>query len=171
MKVIVLDFDGVLNSRGSFLYETRKRDALDEFQKEEVCPVNETLCNVCCSNFQYILDKVPDAKIVISSSWRNLYELDWLKDKLSTYGIDSSRVIDKTPSVFSGDRGREVKLWLNDHPDVKEYVILDDNRVDGFDEDVFVRTSWNAGLTLEHSLKAIQILGIKLSVVNRDLYV
>src|SRR6202158_2602282 len=85
MKVIFLDFDGVLNSAASFVLEARFRKENKVF--DDLCPVNETLCHICTSNFRHILDEVPDVKIVISSSWRNLFELEWLKDKLQEYKI------------------------------------------------------------------------------------
>src|SRR5574337_1246935 len=99
MKVIFLDFDGVLNSAASFLMEDRKRRGKGRRHRESFEPVNQTLCHVCTSNFKYVLDKVPDVKIVISSTWRECYDMDWLKAKLESYGIDPKRVIDKTPSI------------------------------------------------------------------------
>lgn len=157
MKVIFLDFDGVLNSAASFVMETRIRKDLP---KGSLCPVNQTLSNVCCSNLQYILEAVPSAKIVISSAWRTMFELDWLKAKLASYGIDSTRVVDATPHSFSGPRGREIQQWLEAHPQVKEFVILDDNYIGGgFTEKEIVTTTWTVGLTLTHALQAIKILG------------
>jgi hypothetical protein len=161
MKVIFLDFDGVLNSAASFMAETRKKRKLAETDPEaaKAYRVNETLCSTCTSNFQRILDKCPDAKIVLSTTWRNLYEMDWLKAKLASYNIDSSRVIGKTPAMFNRLRGTEIADWLEDHPEVTHYVILDDNS-DMLDSqsDKFVQTSWMQGLTLEHTTKAIEIL-------------
>lgn len=162
MKVIFLDFDGVLNSQASFLVEGRKREYAPT--KEEAVamgPVNETLCHVCTSNFQTVLEQIPDAKIVISSTWRILYDLDWLKNKLSSYGIDSSRVIDKTPVTFSGDRGVEIGRWLNDHPEVSHIAIIDDNRIgNGYEEmGKVVKTQWLVGFTLPHAHQTVDLLG------------
>ena len=56
MKVIFLDFDGVLNSQGSFVLEDRIRK--DNIRRQNVKgKVNETLCHVCTSNFQLVLDQ------------------------------------------------------------------------------------------------------------------
>lgn len=159
MKVIFLDFDGVLNSQASFIMETRKR--LNKKKASKLCPVNETLCEVYCSNLQYILEKVPDANIVISSTWRSIFDLDWLKDKLTSYGVDSSKVIDKTPETFGRARGREIQMWLDDHKEVKEFVIIDDNHIGGDFEHEIVFTEWNVGLTLNHARKAVEILSGK----------
>lgn len=168
MKVIFLDFDGVLNSAASFLMESRKRkkwNALHPDLDQSDCPygpVNETLCNVCASNFQRILDECPDTKIVISSTWRNLFELDWLKTHLASYGVDSSKVIDKTPRSFrgfqSGPRGDEIGEWLSEHPEVTDYVILDDNSDMTVHMHKFVQTSWDTGILLSHVHETIQRL-------------
>lgn len=157
MKVIFLDFDGVLNSSASFVMEKRIREK-QYLTKKKLCPINETLCHVCTSNFQLILDEVPDAKIVISSTWRELFDLEWLKKKLNSYGVDSTKVIGITPSSFRS-RGYEIDQWLKDHPEVTSFVILDDNEIgDRFTEKEIVKTTWDTGLTLPHVFKAINIL-------------
>jgi hypothetical protein len=166
MKIVFCDFDGVLNSAASFLLEDRIRQENTIF--DDLPPVNQTLCKVCTSNFRYILDEVPDAKIVISSSWRNLFELDWLKDKLTEYGIPGSKVIDKTPGIPFAERGVEIDTWLEAHPEVTNYVILDDNYIgppfqpNPYEEGPnFVKSTWNVGLTLPLAVKAVTILGGK----------
>src|SRR4051812_13326145 len=126
MKVIFLDFDGVLNSQGSFLYEGRRRK---EWKIQGVKgPVNQTLCNVCTANFQYILDTYPEAKIVISSTWRTIFSIAELQGILSEYHVDHSRIIGATPQDrLAGNRGHEIQWWLDKHPEVTHYIIIDDN--------------------------------------------
>jgi hypothetical protein len=166
MRVIFLDFDGVLNSEASFRYETRLRKA-----GKAKGPVNETLCNVCTSNLQVILDRFPEVKIVISSTWRELFELEWLKEHLKKYRVDGDRVIDKTPSLYQPStnpysvaqertpRGNEIKDWLDRHPEVTGYVILDDNSDMLPDQrQHFVQTDWLTGMTLYHVNEAIDVL-------------
>jgi hypothetical protein len=148
MKVCFLDFDGVLNSAASFRMEHRRGTER----------IADTLCAVACSNFQHILDEVPDCKIVISSTWRKLHDLNYLKDKLAEYLIDSSRVIGITPSIYNGYRTTEIKMWLDEHPEVTHYVILDDS------DDVcahighVVLTTWQDGLLSTHVTAAIACL-------------
>lgn len=146
MTVIFLDFDGVLNSEGSFLYESNRRKRYKEQGVKG--PVMETLCNVCTANFQELLFQYPDAKVVISSTWREHFSLDWLREKLASYKIDSSRVIDKTPSDWGGNRGVEIQLWLNAHPEVDHYIIIDDNDwgiIDVHGKQRFIQTEWEGG--------------------------
>lgn len=172
MKVIFLDFDGVLNSAASFLLEERIRKENKIF--DDLCPVNETLCRVCTSNFRHILDEVQDAKIVISSTWRELFDIPWLQEKLASYGIDKDRVIGVTPVVrpprmsMSVERGQEIKAWLDQHPEITKFVIIDDNNIGkpfqqlgDLDGPNFVRTHWNTGLTLSKAVEAVKILGGK----------
>lgn len=155
MKIIFLDFDGVLNSATSFLYEDNRR----KVHKEQGVkgPVNETLSYHCCAAFQLLLDIYPEAKVVLSTTWRNLFDLEWLKAKLAEYHIDSSRVIGITPTDYGHSRGKEIKAWLDLHPDVTHYIIIDDN-----DWDItpvhgtgrFVKTEWDHGMHVGHTFEA-----------------
>lgn len=166
MKVIFLDFDGVLNSQGSFLYEDnrRKRDAKRSKKNGEKGisgPVNETLCNVCTANFQFVLDQYKDVKIVLSTTWRTMFPMDWLKAKLQSYHIDSSRIIDKTPEHrMTGDRGQEISAWLDAHPEVTHYIVIDDNDwgISPLHGDRFVKTTWEGGFTTAHAAEACEKL-------------
>lgn len=166
MKVIFLDFDGVLNSATSFLYEHNRR----EVHKEQGVggKVNETLSPHCCAAFQEVLNKYPEVKVVLSTTWRTLFPMDWLKAKLAEYHIDSSRVIDRTQEDrFSDNRGREISWWLQEHPEVTHYAIIDDNdwgisAIHG--EGRFVKTDWDRGMGLNHAIELME----KLSTKNRD---
>lgn len=173
MKVIFLDFDGVLNSSASFIMETgKKKRRIAEYYKgnrifglsnaaAKDYHVNQTFSEVCASNFQYILRKCPKVKVVISSTWRLSFEMDWIKAKLEEYGIDSTRVIDKTPRapatrIFETvPRGEDISLWLADHPEVTDYVILDDNSDMTVHMDKFIKTTWLDGLTLSIAMSVI----------------
>lgn len=165
MKVIFLDFDGVLNSATSFLYEDNRRKKLKEQGVKG--PVPETLSLHCCAAFSLVLDMYPEVKIVLSTTWRNLYKMDWLKAKLEEYHIDSSRVIDKTPTDFGGDRGREIQNWLDQHPEVTHYAIIDDNDwgiVSIHGKGRFVKTEWEHGMHVGHTFE----LKEKLSNTHKD---
>jgi len=153
MKVIFLDFDGVINSEASFRYEVRRKTQ----------SVGDTLSPIACSNLQYILDQDADIKLVISSTWRKLHSLEELKHILQAYGVNGNKVLSKTPCVFSGDRGHEIRLWLDENPNVTKYVILDDDSTAmsalqteaGEDKrGHFFQTTWEDGL-LNKQAKAI----------------
>jgi HAD domain in Swiss Army Knife RNA repair proteins len=144
MKVIFLDFDGVLNSEASFRYETRQK----------ILHVQDTLSRVACSNLQYILEQDSSIRLVISSTWRKIHTMDELKKILGSYGVDPAKVWDKTPAVFSGDRAHEINLWLEDHPEVVLAVILDDDSdvLNVTDKRCHVfQTTWEDGLLFKQA--------------------
>ena len=68
-----------------------------------------------------------DVKLVISSSWKID---DYCLERLTRAGLDN--VVDKTPNlIFSIPydefcKGIEIKTYLNAHPEVEKYLILDD---------------------------------------------
>lgn len=152
MKVIFLDFDGVLNSTGSFILEGRKGTQ----RKHEV------LCAVSTSNLQYILEHVPDAKIVISSTWRIMYQLDWLKEKLQFHRVDASRVIGITPRLDT-QRGKEIAQWLEENKElnIEQFVILDDDSDMLHLKDHLVQTSFTNGLTFDKVREVLKKFGIE----------
>jgi hypothetical protein len=171
MKLIFLDFDGVLNSEASFRMEIRKKR-----RTGSDTTINETLNEICCSNFQTILEAVPDARIVISSAWRVFFTLDWLKAKLQSYGIEGN-VVGVTGRTLSGHRGREISEYLQDveegllgttHTGI-QFVVIDDSVSDlqRFAETGnLVATTWKDGLTLAGAEQAIKILGGKVPTEN-----
>lgn len=170
MKVIFLDFDGVLNSRQSFAFWHRKRDqkkwenelyeswkgTLHEYLAQEFCPI-------ATSNLSILIEKVPEAKIVVSSTWRILNDVPALKEILKPFPTVANRIIDRTPRGEYKDgrimRGEEIKMWLDQHPKVTNYVIIDDDS-DMLDEqrENFVHTSNLHGFLYGDMLQAERIL-------------
>lgn len=155
MKVLFLDFDGVLNSTQSTILSVR----------QEQDPVHD-LCRVACSNLQLIIETVPGLKIVVSSSWRKLYSLDWLKEHLAKYGVDSSVLIDLTPARFSSrPRGYEIQEWLDDykqeHPEdpITHFAIVDDDADMKHLMDNLVQTNAYIGLTYGKATDIVKMLG------------
>jgi hypothetical protein len=137
MTVIFLDFDGVLNNTPWLCRpEKRKLDMADtnetrwDRELRDFDPKNIAVLND-------LLSKVPEAKIVVSSSWRYGMAVDTLKKLLETLGVPAGKVVDKTPHSTSAEknglwisstRGEEIKVWLTAHPEVQHFVILDDDR-------------------------------------------
>lgn len=147
MKVIFLDFDGVLNSEASFRHEIRRKNSR----------VSDSLSAVACSNLQYILEQDSSIKIVISSTWRKIHTLVELGNILSAYGVNA-KIIGKTPATMSSDRGHEINMWLQDNPNVTKFVILDDDYTAGGavvkDKGHFFQTTPEDGLLFKQA-KAI----------------
>ena len=145
MKVIFLDFDGVITIPPKWYLKADKIKLIKRI-------VDETA-----------------AKIVVSSSWRMqtveetrksmVYkEKRCPRNKMLYWLIDN--LYDVTPWVGLGNgRGGEIQQYLNDHPEIDNYVIIDDDS-DMLESqlDHFVQTNWEVGLTEEDVNKAIKIL-------------
>ena len=158
MKIVFLDFDGVLNS---VIYD-RERDMSTNTNIDE--------SRVCL--LKQIIDET-NAKIVLSTSWRrhwdkNIENCDnigvWINTIFSKYGL---QIYDKTPYLSIGaGRKAEILSWIEFFSEpIKSYVILDDYAL-GWEElsDRLVKTSpyIGRGLEKEHVKRAIEILNNKI---------
>lgn len=138
MKVIFLDVDGVLNNTQTFL-ESPFNCCLDDYCLKQLCD---------------ILEKI-DAKIVISSSWRHDAEdLQFLMDKLKELKIDTL-VIGQTPYVQHSWRALEIRAYLQEHPEITRWAVLDDSSDADLKDGSFFQTKMDVGLT---DLKAYEII-------------
>lgn len=121
MKVIFLDYDGVLNRIGNG-HPTPVRTingVMTMAEPELVYRLN------------LIVDRT-DAELVLSSSWRHLP--DW-RQAMKASGIVKA-FLDRTPSRSDHRkygieyqhlcRGHNIQDWLDEHPDVERYAIIDD---------------------------------------------
>lgn len=145
MDIIFLDFDGVLNSAEShFLNEDLKKHIWG-IDSRNVIFLNE-------------LVKDSGASIVVSSSWRLMGTLNELQAILEKHGLMKDVVIGVTDDL-RGYRGEEIQKWLDEHPEVTNYVILDDSS-DMLPSQIehFVRTSNVSGFSLTHLRAAAEIL-------------
>ena len=176
MKVIFLDVDGVLNSHQSATFWHSKRDqetwetsmykewegTIKEYIAREFCPI-------ALSNTEELVRQVPGVKIVVSSTWRLGETVETLKKILYPAKLVADAIIDVTPSFHrrndAGEqmtRGHEIQDWLNRHPEVDKYVIIDDDSdmLDSQKEN-FVKTSGFHGFQHLDMLWALRILGEK----------
>lgn len=150
---LLLDFDGVILC-GRYFREALAR----QFQHpSNSTPANEDLCPKCCAQLQFVLNEVPEAKVVISSSWRLHFTMEQLKAKLSLHGIDGSRIIDRTPLANESQRprGDDISAFLALHPKVRTFAIVDDNDDMGPHSGRLVQTDYDEGLTND---KAVQLI-------------
>lgn len=142
MKIIVLDFDGVLAPYNSSY-------------------VPEKFSKSCVDNFNKILKAVPEAKIVVSSSWR-LHGIKYIKHMLDDNGIDGSKVVGMTPDgssshTFGSTREEHIHQYLVANKNVKKFVIIDDDHADKL-KDFWVKPNSHIGLTQSDVEEAIRIL-------------
>ena len=143
MKVIFLDFDGVITIPPKWYLQAN-----------------------LIKNVKKIVDAT-EAKIIVSSSWR----MDTVEETVDTIIGRTKRcprnkmlywLIDNIYDVthtYKGLRGQEIKDWLDEHDDVDNYVIIDDDN-DFYDEQLyhFVQTNYEDGLTEVETKRAIKVL-------------
>lgn len=156
MKVIFLDFDGVITSP----------DTKWKINMNKINIIND------------ICDKT-DAKIVVSSCWRIGYLCDvyafherlkqyfikhnYLDNFKDTFDKFISNIIGMTEYI-GGLRGDEIKSYINEHPEIENYVIIDDDS-DMCDYQLcnFVQTDTWYGITERDAKLCVDILnGIKI---------
>lgn len=163
MKVIFLDIDGVLNSGDNMraLYRLKINHGIGETRDQ-----HGQLFDERCVNFLDCIVRETGANIVISSTWRAAGLLK-MKRMWGDRGLPGE-VIDITPRVVSpemvekyyqvgADRGYEIQQWLEDHPEVTDYVIIDDDS-DMLSHQAFVKCNGKYGITYELMIESIQIL-------------
>lgn len=150
MKILFLDFDGVITT-----YLSKWKIDMDKVK----------IINKIC-------DKT-DAKIVVASSWRIGYRgvVHTFQEYLKQY-FTKNQYLDHFKEEFnkfinnivgmteSGSyRGNEIKFYMNDHPEVENYVIIDDDS-DMCDYQLFnfVQTDTYEGITERDAKLCVDIL-------------
>ena len=155
MKIIFLDFDGVITTEKSLF--NLDKDKCDMIQTI----VNET-----------------GAKIVISSSWRRNtldktieylttiservpFVVSWIDDIVDVTSRMYGFKLSSKGEHYQISRGEEIARWLkeNESIDIDSYVILDDD-VDMLylQKDNFIHTCSFDGMTRSNMYEAIRIL-------------
>ena len=127
-----------------------------------------------------ICDKT-DAKIVVSSTWRMGYrgDVSAFHERLKQYFIKNN-YLDNFKDTFDkfinnivgmtecicGLRGNEIKSYMNEHPEVENYVIIDDDS-DMCDYQLchFVQTDTYDGITERDAKLCVDILN-DVEIVN-----
>jgi len=149
LKIIFLDIDGVLNSDMYYRSVDRTIKDWSRFDPRVVDMIIE-------------LVEEFSAKLVISSTWR-FGALRQLNNELTKSELKKYLHKDwKTPQVHPSHRGTEIKMWLDEHPETKNYLIIDDDS-NMLEEQVryFVRTDLKYGMQEEHLGKARKLLSTK----------
>jgi len=163
MKIIFLDFDGVLNHEQ--FYVKRHEADFKGYGEHPICEFD--FKSVLILN--NIIEET-DAKVVVSSTWRLGRSINELQSILDSVGF-KGEVIDKTPNLRNeGDyvlRGNEILKWIRDNKEVigqdyhefENYVIFDDDSdMLYWQKDNFLLVDRFVGLTMHVAFKAIRIL-------------
>lgn len=149
MKIIFLDIDGVCNT-----YSTKR-----------------FLCGYTFVDTRKLLRlrnvvERTGAQLVLSSTWRladnpiNKFCYDMLKAEFER--VRCPVWVDCTPHLRGAKRWKEIYAWLSLHPEVEDFIILDDwadELLPYFDK--LVQTNPRYGLNKERAELAIKMLGEK----------
>jgi len=169
MRILFLDVDGVLNSE-------RFNRTLEEQHRQlghhEVCECFKLARQIDPEAVVRLNRLVAEtgAKIVISSSWRKLFDPPELHRILGEHGL-VAEIVGETPDgqdepemlamygpydrIF---RGHEIDYWLRQHPEVDRFVILDDCADMEMHRNRLVQTDCEEGLLDEHVELAIRVM-------------
>lgn len=154
MKVIFLDKDGVLNSDEYFdkIKQLNIEGAESDIDIEKVKLLKEAV-------------NATGAKVVVTASARYTTNGRLLIQLLREQQIG----VDLTPYI-KNKRGIEIKQWLKEHPETEDFVILDDEIFDSYDEELMKKLikisngngiSFGEGLQPKDVEQIIQRLGRK----------
>ena len=159
-KIIFLDVDGVLNCSTSKSFciddDGRVIKGVDSDKVKRLAKIVEST----------------GAQIILSSDWKDGWSKYYTSSKPShakyldnhLYKKGRLTIKDKTPNTSKGSwyRGEEILTYLRSHPDITDYVILDDTFFEDFSvkeiSEHLVLTNNKLGLTNGDVEKAIRIL-------------
>ena len=137
-RVVFLDYDGVVNTpmwnaEGTHCsYGFPKQGKVNNFQAVQ-------WLSEACQKFGY--------DIVVTSTWRLD---DNYKECLINGGLRKDiEVLGRTPRFSGQPRGTEIKAYLDEHPEIQYYVIVDDE-ADMLPEQMghFIMTNGDTGFNL-----------------------
>jgi hypothetical protein len=158
MRVLFLDFDGVLNSNQWLLGTVvARRSAVGRDPAAEIDPARVEILNKIVA--------ATGAKIVFSTSWRCAYSDERLMEFLRSKGFVGEcigRTIEEFPDgeIFRS-REEEIFEWLESWSGdpVESWIAIDDCNLSKLKTKNFVRTDVRAdGLTERDACRAISLL-------------
>ena len=153
MKIIFLDFDGVMDT-----------SYYDHILSKEGKPGNDEYGAVfdpyCIRNLKRIIEET-EADIVVSSSWKYMMSYQDFLNMWKDRGLPGF-ITDVTPNpVDRRKRGDEIDAWIEECKTECQYVIIDDLEANNFNEHQISRlliVNPFFGLDEETAERAIQIL-------------
>jgi hypothetical protein len=143
VKIIFLDFDGVLNS-----LQTKPRDPrglIDWLDPRNVTQLSSAL-------------ERTGASIVVTSSWRLSTPLPQIRHALEARGCVAT-VVGVTPSLHPELRDREISAWLESSDEMPDdWLVVDDESLEGL-TDHQIRPSRITGFTEREALEIVRRFG------------
>jgi len=165
VKIVFLDFDGVLNSHAHLR-------TLPAEERAGVMGLDPT----AVARLNRFVEADQDIDFVVSSTWRYDHDVPALQTMLSEKGLRGC-VRGRTPRMLTQHgvlvsapcRGQEILAWLELAPDygyaIESFVILDDDADMAPISDRLVQTTFAEGLLDSHVEKALEVLQIPMPMV------
>ena len=139
-RVIFLDVDGVLNGRDTLNKSPNGFTGIADDHLKVLKKISEDF----------------DADIVLSSDWKDCFKDEdcnidsadedgkYLVRRLAEFGL---KIVAKTDDKSVGDdqstgRGYGIRKYLKAHPEVENYIILDDIKFNDFTDELFDHFIW-----------------------------
>lgn len=176
MKILFLDFDGVLNNVAFDLHKKNFPSLYSTAKDRAKNAASRHINPYCVEALKFILSEDKEVRIVVSSSWRKHFDLGQLKWILKKHGVPQEKIIGMT-DILTGDkmegrtswgnpnifqRGDLCLKWAQDNNVPRDMIVCvdDDNDFDNI-RDRFVRTSYLDGLTIIKALEILKMFGTK----------
>lgn len=174
MKILFLDIDGVLNDFDDSHLTREERKILLNKELSSVERQQVHLDSKLILRLNHIVQET-QCKIVLSSAWRNWFNLDDIHEMFSNRGflLERSIWIGKTDHFLGADRGIEILKFLVDRFENNEempesFCIVDDmSDMEPFVEQIqnrFVQTDDRFGLSDDDAEKIISLLNNQNSI-------
>ena len=176
MKIIFLDIDGVIQptwkqDRFKHDMEALRAEIAEkynepeylEFNKYDLAATYADWSEVALTNLRKLFVE-QGAKAVISSDWRRSHTLRRLQLLFRLYDLQDY-IIDCTEILDNETRGAEIQAYIEAHPEITKFVILDDLR---FDFHTRFPNEWVQCLGFlndEHRINAERVLNGELQIL------
>jgi hypothetical protein len=160
--ILFLDIDGVLNHH-DFLMAAKTTGHS-----------HKNIDEAACRRLQKVL-KATDCQVVLTSTWRYTHSLIEMRELLNARGCYGIQLIDATPTALTGEsglipgvsRGQEIARWLETHPRVTRFAILDDDAGAQW-RGRLVQTDFHKGMLDEHVQPLIDMLNKEVENANDE---
>ena len=163
MNIIFLDIDGVLNNQ-DYIIEIHPK-VLELYSKKDydessLLRLKRLMMDIDKKKVKILKEIIKETNsfVVVISSWKTLGTFPYVRRELIKMGIP---IIDVTDD-YNSNRGEGIKNYLKNNDNIKNYIILDDEIFEDYDEELLshlVKTSfYEDGLTEVHKESAIKKL-------------
>ena len=164
MNVLFLDIDGVVNTNMIYKQCPSHLVGKNYIEKEgyifDICnPSDKRVSNLQAVIWLDYICHYYGFKIVISSTWRLGHYQETIEALYNSGLSDDIEIIGATPSSSTFNRGEEISIYLKEHPEIKEYIIIDDDIFDlNSHISHVVKTNTYTGINLDTFIKISYIM-------------